>query len=403
MHVLNTQRLGLATAALTATLSLAACSGDNSNNDSGAQPTVPENTSEMATNYAAIVHASYEDSRATAQELDEALEKFVDDPSDTNLTAARKAWLDSREPYLQTEVYRFYGGPIDDEDGPEGLINAWPLDESYIDYTMDSPMSGIVNSPDVTIDFAELESLNEAGGEKNIATGYHAIEFLLWGQDTDPNGPGDRPATDYLTDGTSSAPNPNRRGTYLTTSSELMITHLQSLEDDWAPDSEDNYRAEFVAAEPSEVLRRVLTGMIILSGFETGGERLEAALENGDQEDEHSCFSDNTHRDMIQDVRGIQNVYLGVYERTDGTTIDGVGVRDVIAERDPELAQQIEDQIAKSLAAAKNMKTPFDQEIALDNSEGRARVQALIDSLRAQEDLLEDAFRLFELSIPQPE
>ncbi|MEC9443408.1 MAG: imelysin family protein [Myxococcota bacterium] len=366
-----------------------------------AEPVVPENTSEMMTNYAAIVSASYEDSVTAAKDLDAAIDTFAADPTQANLAAARQAWLDSREPYLQTEVYRFYGGPIDDEDGPEGLLNAWPLDEAYIDYVEGNADAGIIQDDSVEISAASLESLNEQGGEENIATGYHAIEFLLWGQDMNPDGPGDRSYTDYV-DAEGNAANSDRRTLYLTTASDLLITHLESVESEWA-EGGNNYRATFVASEPADGLRDVLTGMIILSGFETGGERLQTALDSGDQEDEHSCFSDNTHRDMIQDVQGIQNVYLGTYTRLDGTKVSGTGVKDVIAARDADLANEIEAQIAKSLAAAKAMNTPFDQEIASDNPEGRARVEALIVSLRAQEDLLEDAFRLFELDIPVAE
>lgn len=366
-----------------------------------AEPVVPENTSEMMTNYAAIVSASYEDSVTAAKDLDAAIDTFAADPTQANLAAARQAWLDSREPYLQTEVYRFYGGPIDDEDGPEGLLNAWPLDEAYIDYVEGNADAGIIQDDSVEISAASLESLNEQGGEENIATGYHAIEFLLWGQDMNPDGPGDRSYTDYV-DAEGNAANSDRRTLYLTTASDLLVTHLESVESEWA-EGGNNYRATFVASEPADGLRDVLTGMIILSGFETGGERLQTALDSGDQEDEHSCFSDNTHRDMIQDVQGIQNVYLGTYTRLDGTKVSGTGVKDVIAARDADLANEIEAQIAKSLAAAKAMNTPFDQEIASDNPEGRARVEALIVSLRAQEDLLEDAFRLFELDIPVAE
>ena len=366
-----------------------------------AEPVVPENTSEMMTNYAAIVSASYEDSVTAAKDLDAAIDTFAADPTQANLAAARQAWLDSREPYLQTEVYRFYGGPIDDEDGPEGLLNAWPLDEAYIDYVEGNADAGIIQDDSVEISAASLESLNEQGGEENIATGYHAIEFLLWGQDMNPDGPGDRSYTDYV-DAEGNAANSDRRTLYLTTASDLLITHLESVESEWA-EGGNNYRATFVASEPADGLRDVLTGMIILSGFETGGERLQTALDSGDQEDEHSCFSDNTHRDMIQDVQGIQNVYLGTYTRLDGTKVSGTGVKDVIAARDADLANEIEAQIAKSLAAAKAMNTPFDQEIASDNPEGRARVEALIVSLRAQEDLLEDAFRLFGLDIPVAE
>ena len=366
-----------------------------------AEPVIPENTSEMMTNYASIVSASYEDSITAAKELDAAIDAFAADPTDANLQAARQAWLDSREPYLQTEVYRFYGGPIDDEDGPEGLLNAWPLDEAYIDYVEGDADAGIIQDTSIEISAATLESLNEEGGEENVATGYHAIEFLLWGQDMSAEGPGDRPYTDYV-GGEDGAPNADRRALYLTTASDLMITHLESVNSEWAAGG-DNYRASFEGGSTEDGLRDVLTGMIILSGFETGGERLQTALDSGDQEDEHSCFSDNTHRDMIQDIQGIQNVYLGTYKRLDGTTVSGTGVKDVIAARDAELATKIEAQIAESLAAANALNTPFDQEIASGNTEGRARVEALITSLRAQENLLEDAFRLFELDIPVAE
>ena len=138
--------------------------------------------------------------------------------------------------------------------------------------------------------------------------------------------------------------------------------------------------------------------MIILSGFETGGERLQTALDSGDQEDEHSCFSDNTHRDMIQDVQGVQNVYLGTYGSVSGTSI-----KDIVAEQDAELADRLESEIAASLAAGNALQPPFDQEIASDNAEGRARVQALIDALRTQEATLEEVFRLFELDVPVAE
>ena len=143
--------------------------------------------------------------------------------------------------------------------------------------------------------------------------------------------------------------------------------------------------------------------MIILSGFETGGERLQTALDSGDQEDEHSCFSDNTHRDMIQDIQGVLNVWNGRYVRLDQSVVEGTGISDVVRAINPELADALDVQIATSLAAANALVPPFDTEIAAGNTEGRARVQALITALRDQEQLLQDVFRLFNLSIPEPE
>ena len=360
---------------------------------------LPGNTGDAVANYADIVEATYADTLADAQALDGTLEALVADPSDTTLAAARTAWLDSREPYLQTEVFRFYDGPIDNaEDGPEGLINAWPLDENYIDYVDGDPDAGIINGSE-TIDAATLEGLNEQGGEKNIATGYHAIEFLLWGQDQSTTGPGDRPYTDYVTDGQGTAANQERRGQYLTVAGDLLVGHIEQVHAQWTPDAA--YRTDF-EADAELGLERILTGMTILSGFETGGERLQAALDSGSQEDEHSCFSDNTHRDMIQDVRGVQNVWLGTYVRTDGSTVSGESIQAVVAAKDAELADAITAKIAESLALAEALQTPFDQEI-VPGAEGNARVQALIISLREQEDLLFEAFALFEFTVPSPE
>lgn len=396
---MNIRPKGIAIAMpLLLSLTIGAC-GNNETEDA----TIPTNAKAALLNYSNIVHASYVDSIDEAKKMDAAINTFITTPTAPNLKAAQDAWRASREPYLQTEVYRFYDGPIDNpDDGPEGLLNAWPLDENYIDYVIGDDASGLVNDSSVTLTAATLTEKNEQGGEKNIATGYHAIEFLLWGQDTDPATAGQRPHTDYLTDGTGTATNQERRGVYLKVVSALLLTHLQQVADAWAP-GQDNYRKAFEATTPDEGLRRVLTGMIVLSGFETGGERLQTALDSGEQEDEHSCFSDNTHRDMVQDIVGVQNVWRGVYVKVDGSKIEGTGIKDVVQAVDPDLANKLGKQIDQSVAAAKALKTPFDQEIASDNAEGRARVQALITSLRAQEKLLEEVFKKFKLSIPVTE
>ena len=371
-----------------------ACSSESDTEEEGG---LPAETSEAISSYGAIVHASYADSLEAAKDMDAAIESFLDDPSEETLDAARQSWLEAREPYLQTEVYRFYDGPIDNPDnGPEGMINAWPLDEAYIDYTIDDPSSGIINDPDVEISADSLMALNEQGGEKNIATGFHAIEFLLWGQDQNDDGPGNRSYTDYVVaDGDGHA---DRRALYLRTVSGLLVEHLQGLVDEWKAD-EDNYRADFEKLEPKVGLGRILTGMINLSGFETGGERLQAALDSGSQEDEHSCFSDNTHRDMIQDIQGILNVWEGRYVGADRDEVEGVSVESIVRQVDAELAEEVEDKIQESLELANDLETPFDQEIAPDNEAGNERVSKLVTSLQAVEGALQDAFEKLGLEV----
>ena len=337
--------------------------------------------------YGALVHAGYEDSLAGAQALQQAVQVFVAAPSAQTLDSAKKAWLAARESYGQTEAFRFYGGPIDDNKGPEGRLNAWPLDEAYIDAVKGKPNSGIVNDPRIVISKANLARLNEKGGEENVSTGWHAIEFLLWGQDLSESGPGARSHEDFI-DG--KAPNAARRRQYLSVVTELLVDDLRYLVVSWAPGAR-NYRARFEAGG-LESLRKMIVGLGSLSRGELAGERMEVPLNTQDQEDEHSCFSDNTHRDIVANALGIQNVWLGQYQRADGSVLQGPSLRDLVAARDAALAERTTRQIAASVAAAQAIQAPFDREIiGGKDAPGRQRIQQTIDSLVQQSKDLVDA------------
>jgi putative iron-regulated protein len=330
--------------------------------------------------YANIVHTSYGVAFDKALALQRAVAAFVADPTPATHEAARQAWLDSRPYYLQTEAYRFYGGPIDDDDGPEGQINAWPMDEAYVDYVEGDPTAGIVNDATTfpTIDRESLLSANLSGGEANVATGYHTIEFLLWGQDLSATGAGARPITDYLADG---SPNYDRRAAYLSAVADLLVADLQTVRDEWAPDR-DNYRKTFLALAPHDALALVLKGVGSLSGAELSGERMQVAYDTKSQEDEHSCFSDNTHVDHQNDELGIENVYLGRYVDNDGPGID-----DLVRVANPALDEQVKQRIGDAKAAIAAIPRPFDQAILGDDAApGRVAVKAAIDALKVQTD-----------------
>ncbi|MFO1339236.1 MAG: imelysin family protein [Burkholderiaceae bacterium] len=330
--------------------------------------------------YADGVLAGYEDVLAAARDLREAVQAFVAQPSPERLAAARQAWIAAREWYGPTEAFRFYGGPIDDETGPEPRINSWPLDESYIDYVKGKPGSGIINHKKQPISKVALARLNTKGGEENIAVGWHAIEFLLWGQDFNDNGPGDRSFEDYV-DG--KAANAYRRRAYLLAVTELLVDDLRSLVGAWVPGA-SNYRARF-ETEGLEAIRKIVVGMGSLTRGELAGERLEVAMNTQDQEDEHSCFSDNTHRDIVTDAVGIQNVWLGRFARRDGTVLQGPSLQQLVAAADAGVADKTTRDIAASVAAASAIQPPFDREIVGGkDAPGRKRVQAVIDALIQQ-------------------
>ncbi|HEY0245456.1 MAG TPA: imelysin family protein, partial [Mucilaginibacter sp.] len=290
--------------------------------------------SQIVTNYANILEAGYQDSYNAALALQTKINAFIANPTAQGLTDAQTAWLAAREPYMQTEMGRFYGGPIDGDDG-DGLLNSWPLDEGYIDYLVGDShgyaaystpdfTSGIINMPTQfpTINESILISNNQPdGGTTNangdnvaVSAGYHAIEFLLWGQDDTPAQnkiPGQRSYKDYLTTTGATAPNGARRAQYLQVVTQLVVDNLKEMVDAWAP-SGDNYRKSFVA-DPSAAIGNMFNGIGRLAKGEMAGERMGVPLALHAQEQEHSCFSDNTHRDLYLDMQGIVNVYNGKY------------------------------------------------------------------------------------------
>ncbi len=355
-------------------------------------------------NYVEIGHAKYEDALILAKALDKAVDALIANPSDATLKAAREAWVKARAPYQQTEAYRFGNKIVDDW---EGKVNSWPLDEGLIDYVDKSYGTesdenelytlNVIANPKFTIGGKEIDAaritpellsgtLQEAGGnEANVATGYHAIEFMLWGQDLHGTGPGagERPATDYDVKNCTHG-NCDRRADYLKAATTLLVNDLDYMTKEWSPEGE---AAKNVLADPKKGISAMLTGMGSLSYGELAGERMKLGLLLHDPEQEHDCFSDNTYNSHLNDAIGIAGVYTGKYTRIDGTKIEGASLSQLVAEKDPALDKELTGKLDHTLdamhAMAKRGETveKYDQMIAEGNKEGNAVVQAAIDGL----------------------
>ena len=377
----------------------------------------------VISHYADIAEAKYADSLATAKVLDAAIKAFLASPSDETLKAAKSAWRAARVPYQQTEVYRFGNAIVDDW---EGRVNSWPLDEGLIDY-VDADYYGlesdentlftanVIANAKIMINGAEVNAstitpelisgtLQEAGGiEANVASGYHAIEFLLWGQDLNGNGPGagNRPATDFSLENCTGG-NCDRRRDYLAAASDLLVADLEEMAANWQAGGAARKALEEKGI--SGGLSTILTGMGSLSYGELAGERMKLGLLLGDPEEEHDCFSDNTHNSHLNDAVGIRNAYLGTYIRPDGTVLSGPSISELVAARDPaidgELKADLDATIAAMEAMAKRAETTeaYDQMIATGNDEGNAVVQAAIDGLIKQTKSIERVTAALELA-----
>ncbi|MEO7223511.1 MAG: imelysin family protein [Devosia sp.] len=368
---------------------------------------------EILNTYANIALAGYEDALTTAKALDAAVEALIANPSEETLAVARDAWRAARPSYQETEAFRF-GNPIVDD--WEGRVNAWPLDEGLIDYVdasygTESDENGlytanVIANPSITIDGTTVDAsaitpafledtLQEAGGvESNVATGYHAIEFLLWGQDLNGTGPGagNRPATDYSADA-----NATRRAQYLQSATDLLVADLEEMVANWTADGAAR------AALAEQGISTILTGMGSLSYGEVAGERMKLGLLLHDPEEEHDCFSDNTYVSHLHDAIGVRNVYLGKYTRVDGSVVEGPSLSALVAARDAaldtELKALLDDTVTKmqAMATRGDNVEKYDQMIGEGNDEGNAVVQAAIDGLIAQTRGIERVVALLAL------
>jgi putative iron-regulated protein len=372
-------------------------------------------------NYADIAQAAYADSLDTANTLKLAVDAFLAKPNEDNLHAARAAWIAARIPYMQTEAFRFGNAIVDDW---QDRVNSWPLDEGLIDYVAasygtDSPenelyVANVIAHTSLTIggkmiDTSKItkellaEKLQEAGGvEANVATGYHAVEFLLWGQDLNGTGPGNgaRPASDYDTKQCTNG-NCDRRAQYLSAATRLLVDDLAWIAAQWAPGGAARKTIEQDSDEAG--LTAIMTGLGSLSYGELAGERIKLGLMIHDPEEEHDCFSDNTHASHFFDALGIRNVYLGAYRRVDRSMVTGPSISDLVRAKSPEVDAEIRARLDATMDAMNAMylraltTESYDQMIGEGNEAGNAVVQRVVDALLDQTKSIERAVGALDL------
>ncbi len=313
--------------------------------------------SPQVTTYVRLGESAYRDAAKGAHSFSRTVDAFLAQPTESNLQRARQAWISARRAYVQTEIFRFNDSPIDAPgtkdrpEGPEPRLNSWPVNEAGIDSVIGAPKSGIINATEPLTEQLILES-NQRNDESDITLGWHAIEFLLWGQDLNTQGPGQRPATDFKP-GTRSRDN---RREYLRIATHMLARDLRFLADVWQRDSAGSYAQQLLAMDGREAIGRAMQGVTSLVSIELAGERLAVALDSGSQEDEHSCFSDTTHLDLQGDVLGVANLLFGTYE---GQRI-GPGLIELIRWKSPNLGGRLESAIHRAQAGAAQLHVPFD-------------------------------------------
>lgn len=385
---------------------------------SAAAPTAAE----VMKGYQELAYLVFGQALQKANELDKAVDGLLANPTTQTLVAAREAWKAARPPYQLSEGFRFGNKIVDDW---EGRVNSWPLDEGLIDYVDQTSYgetkdenpaytANIIAHPKVTIgketldatkiDKALIKKLNKfMEVDANVGTGYHAVEFLLWGQDLNGTGPGagNRPATDFDLKACTGG-NCDRRRDYLKAATSLLVDDLKEMTDDWA--SNGAARAELAAKSDTEQLATILTGLGSLSYGELAGERMKLGVLLHDPEEEHDCFSDNTHNSHYWDVQGIIGIWNGEYRGEKKQNFPSIAA--LAREKAPEAAKRVDDAFATTLAKAQAMKDKaekggmaYDQMLAAGNAEGNKLILDTVDALIAQTRAVEAVVAALGLTI----
>ena len=358
-------------------------------------PSEPDPPAEaVLASYAGLASQFYRDSLESARRLQEAVSVFVEDPLVETLESARESWVEARLDYGRTEALRFASGPIDGPGGPEALLNAWPLDESYIDGVPGAEDGGFLQDPDRVpiLDADALIALNERGGEENVATGWHAIEFMLWGQDRSVDGPGERSVEDFV-----DARHAERRRAFLKVTTDLLLTHLEWLDDQWR-EATGGYRRELVATGGVDELRRIFSGLVEMTRGEIAGERLVVPYETRSQEDEQSCFSDTTTNDLVANIEGVAAVLM------QGATPGAPSLLDFLEGRGADLAQ-VSATIQAARSAVGTIPGPLDASLGPevpDSAPGRVAMAGAIERLEDLAMALDNAASKALGALPPP-
>ncbi len=299
-----------------------------------------------------IVLATYADLDEAASVLLSAVLNLESDVSDANLTDAQDAWTATRIPWEQSEAWLF--GPVDTL-GIDPKLDSWPVNRVDLDAVLASNQ---------TLTKETVDSLEET------LKGFHTIEYLLFGVGSQ------KKASDLTT----------REIEYLTAVTESLKGDTSALYAAWSSDG-GNFLGDFVNAGVSSqiyvskkaAVQEIVNGMITIADEVANG-KISDPYNEEDTTLVESQFSFNSIADFQNNIRGIQNAYLGRYQ---GTT--GMGLTEFVAGQDSALDTRLKGEIEAAIAAIGAIPPPFRDAI----TNARPDVEAAIDAVRVVQTTLE--------------
>ena len=328
------------------------CGGDDETDESDDSQAAAFDASTMLNDFAnTVVLATYIDLDQNAGELLAAVKVLKADTSQANLEKAQQAWIATRKPWEQSEAFLF--GPVDTQ-GLDPALDSWPVDHVNLQSVLDS-------GDTLTVDFVS--------GLEDTQKGFHTIEFLLF---RDGN---QRKASDITA----------RELEYLVSTTENLKASTAQLRLAWAPEGENFSSAVAQAGTGSAIypsqssaVQEMVNGMIVIADEVANG-KISDPYNESDTTLVESQFSFNSISDFQDNIRGIQNVYMGKF------MTDGQGLNDFVNSHDPDLDARFQQEVQAAIDAIGAIPDPFRDSITAN----RGAVQAAIDAVRTVQQTLE--------------
>ena len=271
---------------------------------------------------------------------------FSNSPTAPNLNACKQNWKDVRSAWEQTEGFLF--GPVV-INNVDPRIDTWPVNFVRIDSVLNST---------TTYDSTYIASLEDG------LKGFHPLEYLLFGAN------GAKNETQFTT-----------REKDLLISLSLNLNYLcVDLYSKWdinQPTSYHNYLSQAGNANNNiypnlkSAYDQILDAIIIICDEVPNG-KIAEPFNTQNPALEESPFAKNSLIDFTNNIKSVQNIYLGTYAYTDGK-----GLEDVIKQGNLSMDGVIKQKLSAALTSLNNISLPF----GLAISQQQTQVQHAITSI----------------------
>ena len=299
-----------------------------------------------------IVLATYTDLDSKAGSLLGAVQALGAATNQAHLELAQNAWKEARIPWEQSEAFLF--GPVDTQ-GLDPALDSWPVNKVDLD--------GVLGS-DQELTEASIDALEDT------LKGFHTIEYLLFRE-------GNQRKAEDITP---------RELEYLVATTENLKAKTAQLANAWGTSGE-NYAGEVANAGTSstiyksqkDAMQEMVNGMIVIADEVANG-KISDPFNEKDTTLVESQFSFNSISDFQDNIRGIQNVYMGKF------MTDGQGLNEFVNGVDANLDARFQTEVQTAIDTIGAIPDPFRDSITAQ----RDAVQAAIDAVSTVQGTLEN-------------